>query len=368
MYNNGMSATLKAMIRIALGIICYWGGLVHLLRRYHKDKLIILSFHRIDTKLDSFDMCIRPDTFRRYLRYLRRYYHFTSLSYYVRRLKSGKPPMEFSVVLTFDDGYASMYQKVFPLLKRYDIPATVFVVGDWLENGRFAWWDQVENAFRAKLARGSSQSDQASSFPSWRTACRRFAELVNCLPVSEREKKIEALKQQVGKIELNDAPELINEDMAREMVQHQVELGNHTYSHAALVAERPEIQRLELERCEAVLSRTCTRDFKAFVYPYGFPCQKTRDLESLLMELGFDCALTNVFGFNGPDSNPYQLKRYAPGDEPLAVFASELAGVFDILRRLGAWLQSRQPLTPLGKICLRCSHAIRQQHPIHAPK
>jgi peptidoglycan/xylan/chitin deacetylase (PgdA/CDA1 family) len=359
-HKNGTNITFKAGLKIALGIICYWSGLVHILRRYHKNRVIILNFHRIDTKSDSFDMCIHPDTFKKYLEYLRKHYHFISLSDYVRRLKSGKSPIAFSVVLTFDDGYASIYKEVFPLLKRYHIPATVSVVGAWLENGRLTWWDQVENAFRAEMEQASIKSDNASSLPFWRAASKRFVEIVSCLPVSQRDQKIKALKRQLGGIELPDSPKLINKDMAREMVQYQVELINHTYSHAALVTEKPEIQRAELERCEAVLSRISTRDFKAFAYPYGFPCHKTTDLESLLMELGFDCALTNVFGFNGRDSNPYQLKRYAPGEEPLAVFASELAGVFNVLRRLGAQLQSRQPLTPFGKTCLKCSHAIRR--------
>jgi len=40
---------------------------------------------------------------------------------------------ENAVLLTFDDGYASFYHLVFPLLKAFDFPAVVAVVGSWLE-------------------------------------------------------------------------------------------------------------------------------------------------------------------------------------------------------------------------------------------
>lgn len=38
-----------------------------------------------------------------------------------------------AVMLTFDDGYASFYDLVFPLLRAYDYPATLAVVGSWMK-------------------------------------------------------------------------------------------------------------------------------------------------------------------------------------------------------------------------------------------
>lgn len=44
-----------------------------------------------------------------------------------------RPLPEKSVMLTFDDGYASTYDIVFPLLKLYGFPAVVAVVTSWME-------------------------------------------------------------------------------------------------------------------------------------------------------------------------------------------------------------------------------------------
>jgi len=46
---------------------------------------------------------------------------------------------EKSLVLTFDDAYASVHRHAFAFLQRLGIPATVFVVGDYV--GRLDTWD-----------------------------------------------------------------------------------------------------------------------------------------------------------------------------------------------------------------------------------
>lgn len=40
---------------------------------------------------------------------------------------------EKSIAITIDDGDASVYKYAYPILKKYDIPATLFLIGGWLE-------------------------------------------------------------------------------------------------------------------------------------------------------------------------------------------------------------------------------------------
>jgi len=59
--------------------------------------------------------------------------------------KNGKRLPDKAVVLTFDDGYKSFYTYVFPLLKAFNYPATLAVVGSWLEvpdNGTVLYADK----------------------------------------------------------------------------------------------------------------------------------------------------------------------------------------------------------------------------------
>ncbi|MDI1288303.1 MAG: poly-beta-1,6-N-acetyl-D-glucosamine N-deacetylase PgaB [Reyranella sp.] len=50
--------------------------------------------------------------------------------------QQGKRPLpDKAILLTFDDGYRSLYTRVFPLLKIYRYPAVAAVVGTWMEGG-----------------------------------------------------------------------------------------------------------------------------------------------------------------------------------------------------------------------------------------
>jgi peptidoglycan/xylan/chitin deacetylase (PgdA/CDA1 family) len=52
------------------------------------------------------------------------------LSQLVRRLLAGSAPPDRTVAITFDDGLESVYTRAFPILSRYGLPSTVFLVAD----------------------------------------------------------------------------------------------------------------------------------------------------------------------------------------------------------------------------------------------
>jgi peptidoglycan/xylan/chitin deacetylase (PgdA/CDA1 family) len=47
------------------------------------------------------------------------------------------------VIITFDDGYNSDYSKAFPLLSQYNMPATFFIVTDWIGTENYMTWSEV---------------------------------------------------------------------------------------------------------------------------------------------------------------------------------------------------------------------------------
>jgi len=97
----------------------------------------------------SFDLAItrvRPRQFQRQIEQsLQHGFKFCTLQDYLQA------PTLNSIALTFDDGYASIYQNAFPILHSYGIPATVFVIAGYV--GQYDQWDINFGGFRFAHAR-----------------------------------------------------------------------------------------------------------------------------------------------------------------------------------------------------------------------
>ena len=82
-----------------------------------------------------------PSAFEDQLRLLRRYgYHSITSSDLEFHLRSGQRLSGRPVMITFDDGYQDFYDTAWPILRRNDFTAEVFIVTDKV--GHSADWDQ----------------------------------------------------------------------------------------------------------------------------------------------------------------------------------------------------------------------------------
>ena len=103
----------------------------------------VLSYHdvrdAVDGDLDADTTAISSKNLARHFAWLQAHgYHPISMDD-VLNAKSGKKALpEKPILLTFDDGYQSFYSRVYPLLKLYNYPAVLALVGSWLqvENGK----------------------------------------------------------------------------------------------------------------------------------------------------------------------------------------------------------------------------------------
>jgi peptidoglycan/xylan/chitin deacetylase (PgdA/CDA1 family) len=107
-------------------------------RLRRRPQLTVLGWHRID---DSGTPLSTPVTvFEQQLDVLERLGCVVlPLEDAMRKLAAGELP-DRAVVLTFDDGYASVLERAWPLLRERGLPATLFVVSGYLsEHQRFPW-------------------------------------------------------------------------------------------------------------------------------------------------------------------------------------------------------------------------------------
>lgn len=111
----------------------------HLERRDRTADVPVLLYHHLDPNADGGNsMVITPATFARQIQAL----HdagYTGVS--VEELQSyvhdGTPLPERPIVITFDDGYLSNYEYAFPILQKYGMKATIFVIGSSVGHTEF---------------------------------------------------------------------------------------------------------------------------------------------------------------------------------------------------------------------------------------
>lgn len=106
---------------------------------------VILQYHHISTATPP-STSISPEDFRLHMEYLRANdFSVVALETAIAALKAGHPLPDKAVVITFDDGYSSVYHEAFPLLKRYGWPFTIFVPTGLIGSnpGLYSNWDQL---------------------------------------------------------------------------------------------------------------------------------------------------------------------------------------------------------------------------------
>ena len=98
--------------------------------------LTILSYHEIAERGDALipQYAVTPASFAAQMQWLKSSgHHFVGMSD-VLASESGKRPLPPDAVLvTFDDGYRSVYTQAFPILRQMRIPSVIALVGSWLE-------------------------------------------------------------------------------------------------------------------------------------------------------------------------------------------------------------------------------------------
>jgi len=105
----------------------------------------ILLYHRFGSVIED-NMTVKTTVFETHLKYLRDSgYTVIPLRLLVNHyLRKGPPIPLRSVVITVDDGHKSVYTDLFPLVKKYYIPTTLFLYSSALSNASYAMtWDQL---------------------------------------------------------------------------------------------------------------------------------------------------------------------------------------------------------------------------------
>ncbi len=121
------------------------GGLIFYLFNREKGGVPILAYHQVND-VDQDEMTLRVDQFDAQMKYLVDEGYNVITPTELLDAWDGKgtlPPKP--AVITFDDGHIEIYKNVFPILKKYNLKATIFIVTDFLSlYPNYLTWEQAK--------------------------------------------------------------------------------------------------------------------------------------------------------------------------------------------------------------------------------
>ncbi len=277
-------------------------------RWLHKDKLRVLMFHGFtDRDHAGIENCqhkhLHVSKFAALLAHLSRHYRVMSLDEVTRRLRNGEKLPANAAVLTFDDGFLSNHTLAFPLLKQFNMPATIYLATEFVDEKKPIWVDRLDYALNRA---GKSKGDLVS-------VKRRL----KALPQEEVHDAVRQVEEELGfRLERADDPAApaiyhpLNWDQVREMSRTGlVSFGAHTHSHVILGRSAPAVIRAEMQRCKAIIERETGGPCRLFCYPNGDAGDFSEISEQIIREQGFQSSVITVGGFNDTPRAPFLLRR-----------------------------------------------------------
>jgi len=134
---------MKKILLVIVVLLLAAGGFIFWLFQRAAGGVPILAYHRVNDT-DKNPTTLTVADFEEQMKFLAdNGYHVISPDDLLDAWESGKNLPSKPIVLTFDDGHKDIYKNVFPILQKYNMRATVFIVTDHIGMKDYLSWDFV---------------------------------------------------------------------------------------------------------------------------------------------------------------------------------------------------------------------------------
>lgn len=118
----------------------------------------IIMYHKINGESAVSRLSVSPESFRAQIAFLKKHkYNVVKLEGLPEIMKRGKLPPK-TIAITFDDGYEDNYFNAYPVLKEFNMPATIFVIPAKTGTEGYLTWDQIAEMSESKVITIGSHS------------------------------------------------------------------------------------------------------------------------------------------------------------------------------------------------------------------
>jgi peptidoglycan/xylan/chitin deacetylase (PgdA/CDA1 family) len=312
-------------IKSALGSLCLGSGLFtwQLSRAARKHYSLILMYHRILNPQDVHGsiepgMYVTPDTFDMHLQFLTKHFTVVPLEQVIgheKYIANNKP----LCALTFDDGWLDFKTNAFTLLKKYSVPATVFLPTDYIGTNKIFWTDEIAMILNnllvkpfdkgTKIERSTVIAQILTLQGDFATKIDNAIRIIKTLDPNQIAYTMRVLVKIANVAPCNSPRSFLNWDEVADLKgSGLVSFGSHTVHHHLLTSLQPPDVDIELVESQKTIleKRVANRAFMSFCYPNG---NVTPQIAGQTKKAGYHLAVSTKTGWCAQYIDRYVLNR-----------------------------------------------------------
>jgi peptidoglycan/xylan/chitin deacetylase (PgdA/CDA1 family) len=293
-------------------------------------KGLIFMLHRVLPEEDrnqytlNRDLAITPDKLEEFILYFKQNnYTFLSLDELTAWLDNTIKLKQKFICLTFDDGYRDNLIHALPMLRKHQVPATIYIT-NCLPNGKgILWWYLFEEHAKTTntITFHSSLGTKVYEWKSTEEAHAQFgdiSETIKAIPCDELSNVLmSSFKKTATEFELLcSSVSLSWEEITALSKDPLITIGAHTMNHISTKQQTAECVEHEMRTSKIEIEDYIGKEVKHFAYPFGGDFDVSqRDLE-LAKKVGFVTSTLNQPGniFKINRKNLHALSRMPLGN------------------------------------------------------
>lgn len=285
----------------------------------------IVMYHKLSNLCGNLENSVK--LFENQLLYLQRNYK--------NRLLSSPSSDTPGIHLTFDDGYLDFYEIAYPLLVKYEVPATFYVCTGFINKELWMWYDKIEYLLESTQQQHLAIAIEDKQY-SWQLGSRQLnhictIELQSALKTVSTE-KVESYIHALGlllEVEVPDIPPhkyaACDWEHLRAMDNGLINIGGHSHTHPILTNCTEQQIQFELNHCTELLKSELNSPIEHFCYPNGQATDFSEGIIKQLKALGYSSAVT-AFTDGHNEKDVFKLRRCS-GVESMYSFKKHINGI-----------------------------------------
>jgi peptidoglycan/xylan/chitin deacetylase (PgdA/CDA1 family) len=273
-------------------------------RPTRKVGVAILNYHRMS-----------GGSFRKQLGYIRKHYQILSPESFLGWLDDEVILERPSVVFTFDDGYRSFYEEIYPVLQETETPVFMFISTGFIGKRGHFWADELQVASEKSNVRVItvdgrkfylySRLYRSDFYANIQEYVRAFDEagrneICKCI---FRQLNVRLSEKDMEGYRFLNWPEILEMDRSGLVL-----FGSHSVNHPNLSILPHDVLKHELLESKHALENHLTKSVETFAYPYGERGFFDESTVAEVEKAGYSCAFTTIQdGLEG--RNRFRLPR-----------------------------------------------------------